>query len=191
MTKTELRKIIKVKRSLIENREVKDKAIFQSVINLEEYKKADTVLCYLSLDDEIKTDELVRYSLENKKRVAVPFCKDENGNMDFYFISSLEDTKEGTFGVREPNIKKCEKIKDFSSSIIIVPALCYNKNGYRLGYGKGYYDRFLENYTFISVGLCYNSLIADEIPVNEFDKPVDIIISENEIIRVNNGGKNG
>jgi 5-formyltetrahydrofolate cyclo-ligase len=108
--------------------------------------------------------------------------------MDFYYINSMSDLVEGHFGVREPNTATCTKVTDFKDSVCIVPAISYDKLGYRLGYGKGYYDRFLKKFTIISVGMCYNELITDRLPIGEYDVPVDYIITQDGVFSVRNGG---
>lgn len=188
--KKELRSYIKTKRKSIENKVEKDSLIAQNLLSLDEIKKADTVLCYISLDDEICTDEIVSALLASGKRVGAPYCLDNKGNMDFYYITDFDDLKIQSFGVREPVIEKCKKVASFDNTIIILPGLCFDKNGNRLGYGKGYYDRFLQFHSLISVGLCYNSLIVKNVPTDIFDKKVDLIVSENGVVNVN-GGKNG
>ena len=190
MTKEQIRNTALLKRKQVDNKKDKDSKIAQNLIGLSCIKNAETVLCYVSLDGEISTDYLIETFLKDKK-VAVPFCIDNNGNMNFYLIDSLSLLKPGSFSVREPDINECEKLTDFTDSVIIVPALCFDKKGNRLGYGKGFYDRFLKKYPFISVGLCYNSLIVNDLPCNEYDIPVDIIVTETSVIEVKSGGKNG
>lgn len=188
--KKELRSYIKTKRKSVENKAEKDSLVAQNLLSLDEIKNADTVLCYISLDDEICTDEIVRVLLNSGKSVGAPYCVDNNGNMDFYYITDFEDLRIQSFGVREPVIEKCKKVTSFDNTIIILPGLCFDSNGNRLGYGKGYYDRFLQIHSLISVGLCYNSLIVKKVPTDMYDKKADIIVTENDIIRIN-GGKNG
>ncbi len=188
--KKELRSYIKIKRKSVENKAEKDSLVAQNLLSLDEIKKADTVLCYISLDDEICTDEIVRVLLDSGKSVGAPYCVDNNGNMDFYYITDFDDLRIQSFGVREPVIEKCKKVTSFDNTIIILPGLCFDSNGNRLGYGKGYYDRFLQIHSLISVGLCYNSLIVKKVPIDMYDKKADIIVTENDIIRIN-GGKNG
>lgn len=188
--KKELRSYIKIKRKSVENKAEKDSLVTQNLLSLDEIKKADTVLCYISLDDEICTDEIVRVLLDSGKSVGAPYCVDNNGNMDFYYITDFDDLRIQSFGVREPVIEKCKKVTSFDNTIIILPGLCFDSNGNRLGYGKGYYDRFLQIHSLISVGLCYNSLIVKKAPTDMYDKKADIIVTENDIIRIN-GGKNG
>ena len=117
---------------------------------------------------------------------------DNNGNMDFYYITDFDDLKIQSFGVREPVIEKCKKVASFDNTIIILPGLCFDSNGNRLGYGKGYYDRFLQirNWNIHRPFLCYNSLIVKNVPTDIYDKKVDLIVSENGVVNVN-GGKNG
>lgn len=188
--KKELRSYIKTKRKSVENKAEKDSLVAQNLLSLDEIKKADTVLCYISLDDEICTDEIVRVLLDSGKSVGAPYCVDNNGNMDFYYITDFDDLRIQSFGVCEPVIEKCKKVTSFDNTIIILPGLCFDSNGNRLGYGKGYYDRFLQIHSLISVGLCYNSLIVKKVPTDMYDKKADIIVTENDIIRIN-GGKNG
>ena len=189
--KSELRKEARAKRKSILNRETLDAKIANSLFNLDEYIEAKTVLIYVSLMDEIKTDEIINHTLQTGKKVAVPFCKDSCGNMDFYLIDSLEQLEAGSFNVREPKIDECEIFSDFSDSILIVPGMMFDEEGYRLGYGKGYYDRFISKYGNLSVGLCYDEMLVKSIPRDEFDKSVDIIITQSRIIKCSNGGRHG
>lgn len=180
--KNQLRLELKTARKAVADRTDKDLKIANMLFSLNLYRQADLILCYASLCDEISTDYIITHSLSLGKRVALPYCLSNNGLMNFYEIKSLSDVAVGTFGVREPVIEKCEPINDFSNSLIIVPALAYDNKGYRLGYGKGYYDRFLQKHSLNSIGLCYNSFIQKEIPINQYDKSVDFVITENAIL---------
>lgn len=181
--KKELRKILMQKRKNLHNIFF-DKLVSELLIDSEIFNNADTILLYASLDDEISTDYLIEQSLGCGKKVALPLCKDLNGNMDFYYINGFDDLKIGSFSVREPDDIKCKILTEFENSICVVPAIAFDKRGYRLGYGKGYYDRFLQKYSSISVGLCYNELIEEELPINSFDMAVNYIITQNSIISV-------
>lgn len=182
--KKELRKELKARRRNISNKSVSDSKICNYLTESSIYKNADTILFYAALDDEINIDECIAVALSQGKKVALPVCLDDEGHMKFYYINSLKDIKTGFFGVREPDADICCEVVDFNHSICIVPAIAYDKKGYRLGYGKGYYDRFLENFSFISVGLCYNELIMDVLPIGEYDIPVDYIITQNGILTI-------
>lgn len=182
--KREFRKELKSKRKNIEKKAQNDEFIRENLICSDLYLDAKQVLFYASLDDEINIDECINDALLLGKRAALPVCADDNGNMEFYYINTMDDLKSGSFGVREPDINKCEKVTDFSDSICVVPAIAYDKNGYRLGYGKGYYDRFLKNNALISVGVCYNELIEDNLPRDEYDIPVNYVITQSGLIVV-------
>ena len=185
--KSELRKELKQKRKNIRNKTELDRKICSNLLNCDVYKNAKTVLFYAALDDEINVDECINSALCSGKRVALPVCTDNQGSMKFYYINSLNDVRPGLFGVREPDTEICCEVADFTDAICIVPAIAYDKRGYRLGYGKGYYDRFLENFTFISVGLCYNEIVENILPIGEHDVPVNYIITEEDVL----GGANG
>ena len=182
--KNKLRKELKFKRKNIEKKAQSDEFIRENLICSDLYLEAKQVLFYAALDDEINVDECIIDALMLGKKVALPVCTDDKGNMSFYYINSIKDLKSGFFGVREPDINKCEKVTEFSHSICIVPAIAYDKNGFRLGYGKGYYDRFLKNNSLISVGVCYNELIEDNLPKDEYDISVNYIITQNGLIVV-------
>lgn len=182
--KKELRKKLRQERKNIECKADLDSRICENLIKSSMYKNAGTILFYAALDEEINIDECIKYALSQSKKAALPVCADSSGNMDFYYINSLNDVKTGHFGVREPDVQICSKVTDFSDSICIVPAIAYDKQGFRLGYGKGYYDRFLQNCTLISVGMCYNEFVKDNLPKGEYDIPVNYIITQDGVISV-------
>ncbi|MBQ7740672.1 MAG: 5-formyltetrahydrofolate cyclo-ligase [Eubacterium sp.] len=173
-----LRKEALKSRKNVRNKPGKDKDIFRNFTKTDFYKNSDIILCYVSLDDEIDTKEIINKALSDNKRVAVPLCIDQNGNMDFRFINSLNELKSGYKGIPEPDKEKSESVRDFSNAIAVVPGLCFTKEGKRLGYGGGYYDRFLKNNSLISIGLCYNSFMLNDIPTDEYDISVKCVISE-------------
>ena len=127
-----------------EQKEKLDLDITFRLMRTYQYKNADVILCYVSTPLEVDTHYFIKKALEDGKKVAVPKCRPENVSMDFYFINGFDDLEKGTFGVLEPIESKCE-IFQGENSICIVPGLCFDHSGYRLGYGKGYYDRFLTN----------------------------------------------
>ena len=98
--------------------------------------------------------------------------------MDFYFVTSVNQLKKGTFSIPEPDSAVCTAVDDSVSGLCLVPGLCYDMHGYRIGFGKGYYDRFLQKFSGTSVGLCYTRCIEQKLPRGVFDKPVDILITE-------------
>lgn len=162
-------------------KKVQDLKIFENLKRCEDYKKSKTVLAYVSSQIEVDTFAIISYSWKSNKQVLVPKCVPDTNLMDFYEIKSFDDLEKGAFGILEPKIN-CKKITSFDdSSCCLVPALTYDKKGYRLGFGKGFYDRFLVDYNGRKIGLCYSSCISDKLPVDEFDKRVDCLVTDIDI----------
>ena len=179
--KSELRKHFRELRKTISDKQDKDFLICKNVIQSNLFKNANQILCYYPLKDEINTLLIIETALKCGKKTALPYCIDDNGNMDFYYINSLDDLKCGSFDIMEPDIDKCEKVVDFNSSLCVVPAFSFDKQGFRLGYGKGYYDKFLKKFTFNSIGLCYNNFLGDRLPIDKHDVAVKYIATEDKI----------
>ncbi len=189
--KNELRKMYKEIRKNVENRNEKNTLINDFLCNSDCFKNCDTVLFYAALSDEVNLDFSIKYAIDNNKKVALPVCIDNNGKMQYYYIRSLDDVKIGAFGVREPDVNFCTLVDDFTDAICIVPAIAFDKSGYRLGYGKGYYDRFLCNFDGISIGISYDECITQKLCVDSFDIPVDYIVTQSGVFSTAQGGKNG
>ena len=154
-----------------------DKSIMKKVISLREYSKEDTIFTYVSKTIEVDTLNIIEKALKDNKKVAVPKCITKTRGMDFYYINSLSDLEVGTFGVLEPIVSKCKIVTDFKRGLCIVPGFSFDRFGYRLGYGMGYYDRFLSNFQGSTVGLCYYNCMKKELPHGYYDRPVDIIVT--------------
>ncbi len=167
-----------------EQKEKLDLDITFRLMRTYQYKNADVILCYVSTPLEVDTHYFIKKALEDGKKVAVPKCRPENVSMDFYFINGFDDLEKGTFGVLEPIESKCE-IFQGENSICIVPGLCFDHSGYRLGYGKGYYDRFLTNYSQTTIGICYNDCVQQRLFHGRYDVPIDLLITE-RYLRVTN-----
>ena len=160
-------------RKKIKNKNSKDLTIFQKVIVNEEIKKAMTIIIYVSTEYEVDTKKLIEYFLKIK-RVAVP--KVIGNDMKFYFINSLDDLEKGSFNILEPKTKV--EVKDFSKALSITPGVCFSKDGYRIGYGKGFYDHFYQKHKIYKIGLCYKECLLEKLPNDPFDINVDEVISD-------------
>lgn len=159
-----------------------DTEILQSVLKQYKYINCETVITYVSTAIEVDTRSLITYSLKIGKKVAVPRCVPNTREMEFYYINSLDELSSGTFGVDEPCPDKSKLVSDFNNSICIVPALSYDRYGYRLGYGGGYYDRFLSKYNGYTVGICYDSCINKKLIHGRYDRATNIVITDKQII---------
>ena len=175
MDKSILReKYLKIRKNIDkENRLKYDNEIFSQVIKMNEYKENNLVLTYVSLSDEVDTIKIIEYSLKIGKKVAVPKC--EGSIIKFYYIKSINELKEGCFGILEPENKYI--VTNFESSICLVPGITFDRDNNRVGYGKGYYDKFLKNYQGVKLGLTYKECICDKINVEKYDVKVDKVIT--------------
>ena len=159
-----------------------DKKICNKLLNLWAVRETDTFLCYVSTDIEVDTREFIKALLDAGKRVAVPRCEGGPSEMNFYYINSLDDLSPGSFGVLEPESNNETILTESENTICIVPAFMFDKSGYRLGYGKGYYDRYLSKYKGSTIGICYSQNIKDELFHGKYDRTVDMIVTEKQII---------
>lgn len=176
-----LRKKYKAFRSamLPDEKRTFDENIFRRIISLPEYQSCSLILTYVSTETETDTLCLIRKSFDDGKTVAVPRSVDKDGNMTFHEIHSFNDLKKGYFGISEPDPEKCREIIAFDGGMCIVPALSYDKQGYRIGYGKGFYDRFFAAHEdILKVGICYSEFMETSLPHDKFDVPADIVITE-------------
>ncbi|NLN81487.1 MAG: 5-formyltetrahydrofolate cyclo-ligase [Clostridiales bacterium] len=160
-----------------------DREIIRRVTGLWQYGKSRLLLTYVSTKTEIDTLPLIDMALAEGKTVAVPRCVEGTRNIEFYRISSISELSPGTFGVLEPDPEVCKKVINFTNSLCLVPALCYDWKGYRLGYGKGYYDRFLEDYNGTIVGIAYSNCVRPSLPHGRFDRPVELIVTDSFLRR--------
>ena len=182
INKSELRKhYAKLRNSLdISHRRGIDGLIANNLINSELYRQSDTLLIYVSVGNEIETKDIILNSLSDGKKVAVPFCT--KNKMYFYEISSLDDLSEIQFGIPTVDINCAKKVILTENTLCIVPAYAFDFSGFRLGYGGGYYDRFLADNKLLTVGLCRKQFLVESLPREEHDIRVKNIVTEDKII---------
>ena len=151
--------------------------ITKKIMSADFYRNTDTVFTYVSFSTEPDTKELIRCSLNNGKKVAVPYCIPETSIMKFFYIESEQQLKKGSFGIYEPVAEECEEAME-KSGIIIVPGLAFDSRGYRIGYGRGFYDRYLPDFNGEKIGICYNNCIRKCVLHDSLDVRVNYIITE-------------
>ena len=147
----------------------------------EAFKEADTVLLYASTRGEPNLSPLAKLALKCKNSVAFPISKTDTCTLDFREIKSLNDLSEGAYKILEPSLT-APRAAITERTLCIVPALAVDKNGFRLGYGKGYYDRFLKSFIGYSVCAISSAHIVLSLPKDSNDVPVDDIITETGVI---------
>ena len=180
-SKKEKRSFYRKKRKDISKaqKEMLDKMLFDRVISLKEFRESSVVLAYYPINDEINTIPIIEYALREGKRVALPISSTIDYTLTFHFISSLKEIKNGAYSIPEPS-EDSEIFNKETKALCIVPGLIFDRTGNRLGYGKGFYDRFLSDFNGITVGLCYSDFLLDKLPIDENDRAVDIVVSDTE-----------
>ena len=157
---------------------IASKQIRKNLSKIDEYKKAETVAAYHSIGSEVKTHEILQEILSHGKTLALP--RVEEDKLIFCNVKKFEDLEKGEFGIMEPK-QYCKPVNKFD--VIIVPSVAMSKDGHRLGYGMGFYDRFLKNKNATSISLAYSKSIAKNIPHDELDVLISWIVTEDEVIR--------
>ena len=174
------RELIAARREMTEAERAEcDEKITRTLLSLPEYKNADTLLVYASYGEEIDTRAIAKAALADKKRLAFPRCE-AGGVMNFYYCRP-EDLVSGYKNIPEPP-ESAPMLEKSKRSLCIVPALAVDRDGFRLGYGGGFYDRFLAGFDGIAVGLVRSGFYFDSLPREGFDLPLDITVKENEVI---------
>lgn len=158
-----------------------DNRIYLRLMSLQEYKEAETVLAYSSIGSEVSTRRIINRVLDDNKLLALPRCA-EGFKLEFYYVSSMSQLEKGSFGILQPvpGLKKVEN----PEGLCIVPGLCFDRSGFRLGYGKGYYDRFLPGFKGTAAGLCRSGFLLETLPTNDTDCRVDMIITDDGIFNI-------
>lgn len=180
-----LRQEMMAKRKALSKAEWADKSsiIKKQVLTCDEYINANVVHCFVSMNArfEVDTHSLINEMLKQNKRVIIPVTNLENGNLQHSELYDLSDLRENKWGVLEP--KTIYSVEVSELELILVPLLAADIHGNRLGYGKGFYDRFLDTVEAPAIALLFQDFILDYIPTEKFDKKVNGLISEKGIFR--------
>lgn len=163
-----------------EQKAVLDSAVAENVRRLKEYRPAKTILIYVSTPIEVDTKRIIENAWADGKRVAVPRCIPDSRDMEFHYIDSFDGLSPGTFSVPEPPADS-PIVTGFSGCLMIVPGMQFDMNGYRIGYGKGYYDRYMVRFTGRAAGICYSAELKPFMYHGRYDRPVDIVVTDKKI----------
>jgi 5-formyltetrahydrofolate cyclo-ligase len=134
------------------------------------------VMAYCALFNEVNVDSLMRVLISEGIGVAVPVTEKETSVITPSEITSLSDIKRGAYGIREPINVSEVPLSEIDA--VLVPGLAFDEGGMRMGFGKGCYDRFLENYKGLKIGVCYEFQLVDAVPFDKHDVPMDMIVTE-------------
>ncbi len=154
-----------------------DDKICAAATSLVSFRHAETVLLFAPKSDEIDVRAIAEIAWARGKQVAFPLCDPEKRNMTYHIVSSLDELETGTYGIMEPR-PDAPLFDEVRPAVCFVPALLFDRQGYRVGYGKGYYDRFLHRFSGSKVGLVYSDFILDVVPRGRFDLAVDLLVTE-------------
>ncbi|EKQ52250.1 MULTISPECIES: 5-formyltetrahydrofolate cyclo-ligase [unclassified Clostridium] len=187
--KKALRKEILIKRKNMNTteKEKMDKMISDQLYESRYYKEATNIFIYISYDSEIDTKSIICKALKDNKRIYIPRTEFETRIMDAVEIKSFDNLIETNYGLLEPS-KKDPHINPNELDLIVVPGVAFDRNGGRMGYGAGFYDRFFKKINgdnikkITKLALAYSLQVLDKVPMSEQDVPVDFIITEKEFI---------
>lgn len=181
--KSLLREGMKKLREKLSDEEVRKKssAIVKKLLQLEEYENAKSVMFYIGINKEVKTEEAVKAALGSGKLVAAPVSDLEKRRIIPVKLNSLSELKPRAYGVLEPAGGR--ELDERELELVIVPVLAFDAEGNRIGYGLGFYDRFLRNISAKKIALAYEMQMVDRVLATENDMPMDVIITEKRVIR--------
>jgi len=165
------------KRDVLEKSNIIKNKLFQ----LPEYKQSSTILFYVSYGNEVFTHNMIKESMKAGKIVVVPKSDTENRRLILSELSNWNDLEKGSHGILEP--KKINEIFINKIDLVIIPGVGFDKNGNRIGHGKGYYDNLIgSSKNILPIGLAFEFQIVEKIPINSYDFPVQKIITEKRVI---------
>lgn len=175
-----------------EGREERSRAIARRLFALPVWTEAAAVHAYVGVEDEVRTRVVIREALAAGKRVACPKVSWRPRTLEVLEIGSLEELVESERGLLEPDPDRARRVeRDETFDLALVPGIAFDRAGNRIGYGAGFYDRFLARTEAEKVALAFSLQIVEVIPTERHDVPVDRIVTENETIDVRATGEPG
>ncbi|MBS4199670.1 5-formyltetrahydrofolate cyclo-ligase [Bacillus sp. FJAT-49732] len=186
MDKTSIRKKYKEKLKSLDRitYEHQSYTIANKLFQTNEWKNAEMIGITVSHFPEVDTWQLIRRGWEEGKKIVIPKCYPSDKKMEFRQITAFDQMVTVFFGLFEPIETKTMMAEKKEIDLLLVPGLVFNRQGYRIGFGGGYYDRFLTEFNGNTISLCFSMQISENIPIENHDIPVNKIITENEMITV-------
>lgn len=183
MDKKTARELVRMKKRQMTAEEIEEKSsrILDRLYQEPCFLNANTLYCYVSYNQEVMTKPILELALEAGKRVAVP--KVLGKEMEFIYLNSLDELTSGYQGIEEPT---GEEIASEKEVLMILPGLAFDENGNRVGYGGGFYDRYLDKYKqthFTKLAVAFDFQVMDCLEMEACDKQVDVILTEERKIR--------
>lgn len=169
----------------LEDRLRSDEALRKGFLALPELAASQTILLYYGVGTEVDTRPLLTALAALGKRVLLPRCLPQR-QMEARQLCDEAELSSGVFGIPEPT-EQCPLVFKEAIDLILVPALCCDREGYRLGKGGGYYDRYLADYSGRTVAFCRKLLLQEALPWEDFDQPVSMVLTEEGPVRPHTG----
>ena len=184
-------KCLELRRALgEENRKHKSLRIRQNFLALPEFLQAQTVMLFLNFQDEVETTALAEAVLTGGKKLVLPRCAPGRVLLPLVVRDVELDTEPGMWGIREPRAA-LDEVDPFEIDLLAVPGVAFDMEGGRLGYGGGYYDRFLQRLSSLTprAALAFACQVVERVPVEEGDQRVDMLVTEDGVYRFSRGFK--
>jgi 5-formyltetrahydrofolate cyclo-ligase len=151
--------------------------IKEKLIQSKEWNEATTIGITIATGREIETLPIIEAGWKQGKRMAVPKCFPKKKQLKFYQINNFQEVEDSFYGLKEPITTVTPFVKKEQIDLLIVPGLIFDRYGFRIGFGGGYYDRYLADYNNETVALAFGFQILDEIPREAYDRPVRTVIT--------------
>jgi 5-formyltetrahydrofolate cyclo-ligase len=181
-SKKELRSIVSERRDRLrqEDKDILDRAIFEKTISARWYLAAKTIFVYVSYKNEVDTHNIINYSLKAGKRVCVPKVISLREGMRAVEIASFSELRKGSLGILEPEYTEDRNISPMGIDLLLMPGVAFDRQGGRVGYGGGFYDRFLMKVRpgTPKIALSYSFQIFERVPMEEQDIRIDGLITD-------------
>lgn len=179
--KDELRAEMKAKRKGLSRSEIEEKSarICALVTGSDAYKSADCICVYMAAFNEPRTMGIIERALSDGKRVCVPVTDAQSKTLTLSYINAADTLVRGAYGILEPSVINRADVKEVA--LTLVPGIAFDGNGNRIGFGEGYYDKLLSGTHRKKAGICYEFQVCGGICADEYDVPMDMIITEEGI----------
>lgn len=189
MPKKSIRQELLSRRRRLEESEVLKRSVViqQKLLNAEVYQQAPVLALYAPIHNEVRTDMIFSQALQSAKEVCFPRISDNE--LEFVAVKGPDDLQRGAFGIAEPTGRSVVAFKDID--LAVIPGVGFDRTGYRLGYGGGYYDRVAGTTSPGALaGLAYDFQIVDELPAEEHDIRIDLVVTDSETLAFENINSN-
>ncbi len=162
-------------------KKAKSRTIHERLSTVDEFRAASQLLCHVSKDSEVETQALMENLLKEGRRVLIPVAK-RDGTLQWSKLNRLDELEPGAFGVLEPRADSLRLREPAKNALVIVPCVAFDMSGQRLGYGKGFYDRFLAQHGGKTIGLAFETQKVERIPAEAHDVPLDVVVTESQVL---------